>query len=53
MILGQYVYCHAPWSLVVQNVEHLFTYYAKSLINTKAVYVLLECPQLISATSDL
>jgi hypothetical protein len=53
VLLGQYVYCHPPWSSSVQFVEHLCTCYAKSPMNTKPVYVLPECPQFISATADL
>ena len=50
-VWGQSVYCHLPWSLVVQYVEHLCTCYIKSSMNTKPVYVLHEWPQLISATA--
>jgi hypothetical protein len=52
-VLGQSEYCHPPWSLAVQFVEHLCTCYAKSPMNTKPVYVLPGWPWFISATADL
>ena len=53
-VLGQSVYCHPPWSLVVQCVEYLCTCYAtKSPMNTKPIYVLLGWPRFISTTADL
>ena len=47
------VHCHPFWSLVVQCVDHLCICYADSPMNTKAVYILSECPQFISATVNL
>ena len=53
-VLGQSVYCHAPWSLVVQCVEHVCARYAEFSMNTKPVYVLPGWwPRFISATADL
>ena len=47
------VYCHPSWSLVVQCVMHLCICYAKSPMNTKAVYIITECSQFTIATDDL
>jgi hypothetical protein len=47
------VYCHSPWSLVVQCVEHVCARYAEFSMNTKPIYVLPRWPRFISATADL
>ena len=39
---GKSVYCHPPWSLAVQCVEHLCICYATSPMNTKTTYVYLH-----------
>jgi hypothetical protein len=53
LLSGQSVYYHTPWLLFVQCVEHSCICYAKSAMNTKAIYILPEWPQFISATADL
>jgi len=52
-VVGQFVICNPPWSLVVQCVEHLRKCHAKSPTNTKAVIVLPEWPQFIFVTIGL
>ena len=52
-IAGQSVYCNPPWSLVVQCVEHIRTWHAKSPMNTKVVIILQDWPQFNAATSGL
>jgi hypothetical protein len=49
----QSMYCHPPWSLFVQCVEHLLTCQGESQMNKKAVYVFHEWPHFIFATADL
>jgi hypothetical protein len=44
-IAGQSVYCNPPQSLAVQCVEHIRTCHATSLMNTKAVIILLNRQQ--------
>ena len=44
---------YPPWSLVVQCVDHLLPSKGESQINNKAVYVLREWLQFISATAYL
>jgi hypothetical protein len=50
---GQSVYCHPPWSLVLQCAEHLLPCQTESQMNTKTLYVLFEWPQFIFATANL
>ena len=47
------MYCNPPWSLAVQCVEHIRTCHAKSPLKTKALIVLLCCPQINAATTGL
>ena len=49
-IVGQFVYCNPPWSLPLQCVEHICTCHDKSPMNTKAVIVLPDWPQ-VNATA--
>ena len=52
-ITGQSVYCNPPWSFAVQCVEHIRTGHAKSTLNTKALIVLTNWPQLNATTTGL
>ena len=50
---GQSVYCNPPWSLAVQCVEHIRTFYAKSPLNTKGLIVLPNWPQFNAVIAGL
>jgi hypothetical protein len=52
-IAGQYVYCNPPWSLAVQCIEHIRTCHSKSPLDTKALIVLPNWPQINAATTGL
>ena len=47
------MYCNPRWYLAVQRVEHIRTCRAKSHMNTKVVFVLLDWPQFNAATTGL
>ena len=52
-VVGQFVFCNPPWSLVVQYMEYLRMCNALSLTNTKAIIVLHEWPKFKSVTISL